>query len=180
MATRSGGRGRHLVPAVLVALLAAPALADGEAVMRHAEHRFEIELASGPWREVPIGEVQPVAGWMNDELGAVLAITRVDYPNADAWRGKDRFFEEVEAGVREHTEGYRRLGRRTHKLGRVPAMDLTFRHQRGDGHEVVLTRFIFFRTYSLALTVAVPGEAYGERRRQLARLVSSFQPYFAD
>lgn len=171
---------RRLLPVALLALLAAPALADGEAVLRHAEHRFEIELLGGPWREVPIGEVQPVAGWMNDEAGAVLAITRVNYPNADAWRGKDRFFADVEAGLRETTEGYRRLGRRTHRLGRVPAMDLTFRHQRADGSEVVLTRFIFFRTYSLALTVAVPDDAYGERRDQLARLVRSFKPYFAD
>jgi hypothetical protein len=171
---------RRALPLALLVLLAAPALADGEAVLRHAEHRFEIELAGGPWREVAIGETPPVAGWKNDAAGAVLAITRVDYPNADAWRGKARFFEDVEAGLREATRSYRRLDRQRHKLGRVPAMDLTFRHERGDDDEVVLTRFLFFRTYSLALTIAVPRDAYDDRRRQLSRLVESFKPYFAD
>lgn len=171
---------RGALAVALVVLLAAPALADGEAVLRHAEHRFEIELAGGPWREVPMGETPPVAGWRNDDAGAVLAITRLEYPNVDAWRGKDHFFQQIEAGLRETTQRYRRLDRRRHKLGRVPALDLTFKHRRGDADEVVLTRFIFFRTYSLALTVAIPDDAYGSRRRPLDRLVNSFKPYFGD
>jgi hypothetical protein len=170
-----------LVPGLL-ALAAAAAAADTRAVTDE-QHRYQLEV---PARWQPAGPLPDtggaaVAGWRDPGSDAALAISRVDYPNPDAWRNRQPFFDEVENGLAAATAGFERLHRRVHRLGRVPAMDLFFRHRGpGDGDEIVLMRFLFFRTYSMTLALSLPAGDYRASRRALAALVDSFQPYFGD
>ncbi|MEM9490192.1 MAG: hypothetical protein AAGC55_13675, partial [Myxococcota bacterium] len=117
--------------------------------------------------------------------GAVLAISRVNYPNLAAWRSKTMpdYSREVENGLRAAVRDYRRIDQREHRLGRVPALDLAFRHggERASderGEWVVLMRFLFFRRYSLSLTLTMPADRYRRFRRAHRAVRDSFQPYF--
>lgn len=164
---------------VVVAGVLPGSMAHAQTVEAVAAHQYRIEVPEG-WSGTGASAGEPVivSGYRHERSGARLAITRVDYPNPGAWRQKDAFFEEVEDGVREAAPGYTRLHRQRRRLGKVPAMDLFFRRRTGDGTQVVLLRFLFFRRYTLALALASPARAYRRHGRAHRALVDGFVPYF--
>jgi len=168
---------------VLVAacMALAPALASArpyrsEANYVQLELPDDLELAALP---VEAGEgTTLVAAFRGPSLSA--AITRVDAPNRRAWRKDARFFQEVEEGLAKSVSGYKRLHRRQHKLGKVPALDLNFRRQHANRPDEVVARFLFFRTFTITLMVAVPAKAAGRARAHAVELRETLKPYFKD
>jgi hypothetical protein len=162
----------------LVALAAAGARAQREAAggpgaVTDAENRYRLEVPAGWQRaQAPAGSL---AAWRARD-GALMVVTRLDFPNRDAWRRKKPFFDQVERGVREESRSYRRIRQRRHRLGRVPAMDLEF-SRASDSHPAVVMRFVFFRHYTLVLSLGAAGE---DRRRALRAVAETFAPYFGD
>lgn len=173
---------RRVAIACAVVALALPALvAAGSSRVKSAEQHYQLEL-SDAWIAVDIEENEDgrLAGYTH-ESGAALAITRVTYPNLDArrTRTKKAFFARVEKGIEDAAKGYERLSRKESKSGSVPLFDLTYRHERADGtKEVVYLRFIFHRTYSVSLAIAVPDGAYKANKRANTAIIKSFKPYW--
>lgn len=171
-----------------VALALTSVAAAAPAPVVNEEHRFELAVGDG-WDVQAVDGVSYdreagtglVARWSADGGARVLVVSRVDGPGSDAWRGEESFFDGVEAGVQRSAPGYRRLKRKVHKLGRVPALDLWFRYDGADGRAVaVAMRFLFFRSYALTLAVDVPADDLRAHRRAVRKLVESFKPYFKD
>ncbi len=89
------------------------------------------------------------------ERGSVLAITRADVPNPNAWRSEKRqaYVDEIEAGIAARIAGYKRTKKRVVTAGGIPALDV---EATRDGGATVLIRVLLFRTYALALAIEVP------------------------
>lgn len=140
---------------VLVAL--ALALATGVA---HAETIVELPdtpkqlVLDDAWRRIDTKGAQPVAAYRHD-AGLVLAVTRADTPNPDAWIGarKQAYADAVERGIRDALPGYKRLSKRLVDVTGIPALDVEAR--RAGGATVVM-RVLLYRTYALALAIEVP------------------------
>jgi hypothetical protein len=160
-------------------VLGQAAVAGAQEVVQSRPHQYRLALPAG-WTDASAAGPAMVSGHRHEPSGARLAITRVDYPNPAAWQQEAAFFEQVEDGVRAAAPGYARLHRRQLRLGRVPAMDLSFRRRTGDGAEVVHMRFLFFRRYTLALALAAPARAHRRHGREHRALVDSFVPSFGD
>jgi hypothetical protein len=96
-------------------------------------------------------------------------ISRSDFANRRAWRKDARFFREVERGFASATEGYKRTGKKQHKLGRIPVLDLDFRHGEKRAGQA---RFLFFRRYTVMLVLS------GSSKRAMKPIRDSFVPYF--
>lgn len=165
---------------LLVALmLALPAVARADGV-ENREHRYRLELDSA-WQARPVSAASstPLAGWEHARSGALVAVSRIDYPNLSAWRQRTReaYYDAIVAGIEESTPGYALMERRASMQGQVPALDVI--HGRGgERDEVVLMRFLFFRRYALALAVIVDKRAYRRHKRALRAVQQSFQPFF--
>ncbi len=100
--------------------------------------------------------------------GELLAITRANVPNPDAWRAKTReaYVEQIERGVASKIRGYHKQARRLGEVDGVPVLDLEAR--RDDGATIVL-RILLFRTYALALAIEVPKRGAVATARQIAQ-----------
>jgi hypothetical protein len=168
--------------AIAAMAVALPSLvAAGTSRVKNAEQHYQLKL-SDTWTAIEIADNDEgrLAGYTHDS-GAILAITKVAFPNIDARRTKTKkaFFARVEKGVEDAAKDYERLHRKQSKSGRVPLFDLTYRHERADGtSEVVYLRFIFHRTYSVSLAIAIPDEAYKANKKANAKLVKTFKPYW--
>ncbi len=170
----------------LLACVALVILGLTSAQLVHAEdvadrkQRYRFALGSG-WLAVDVGEASqtPLIGYQH-KRGAVLTVNRVDYPNIPAWRKSTRtpYYDQIERGVRERVTRYKRLKRTALHKGKVPVLDLVFRHRTDAGEHVVIMRFLFYRRYSVSLSVSVPAREYKRRKRALLGLRDSFQPYF--
>jgi hypothetical protein len=162
-------------------LLALPARARAERAVENREHRYRLDVDS-VWRArpAPAGSLAPLAGYEHDRSGALLAVSRINYPNAAAWRQRtrDAYHDAVVAGIEKSTPGYQLMERRASLQGAVPALDLTYRRREARGNEVVLLRFLFFRRYALALAVTVPERGYRGHKRALRAVQQSFAPFF--
>ncbi|MDQ3337544.1 MAG: hypothetical protein M4D80_20465 [Myxococcota bacterium] len=103
--------------------------------------------------------------------GEVLAITRSQVPNPDAWRSKKRdvYLDQIEKGVAAKVKGYKRVTRKL-DVTTVPTLDLEAK--RDDGATIVM-RILLFRTYALALAVEVPKRASTTDARAI---VTTFTP----
>jgi hypothetical protein len=82
----------------------------------------------------------------------------------------------VEAGLARDTAGYQKRAVRRRTLDGVPALDLTFRRKSGDAEETVAMRLLFYKTYSLAATAAVPTAQWRKQQRAIEAAVRSFSP----
>lgn len=104
--------------------------------------------------------------------GEILAVTRAQVPNADAWREKTRakYIEDVERGAMAAIRGAKRISHKTSETNEVPTLDLEVR--REDGATIVI-RYLLFRTYALALAVEVPRGGSANEARSIA---ASFAP----
>ena len=90
--------------------------------------------------------------------GAVLAITRADVPNGDAWKKDDlkvkqAYGETLERGIRARIPGYKRVRKKLGDANGVPALDLEATRDTG---ATVIVRVLMFRTYALSLAIEVP------------------------
>jgi len=170
---------RCVAPVLAVLFAAAPATAKPfQSEPHHVQLELpdDVELAATP---VETGEgTTLVAAFRGPSLRA--AITRVSAPNHRAWRKDVQFFKEVEDGLARSVPSYKRLRQRQHKLGKVPALDLDFRRQRGSSAEQVVARFLFFRTFTITLMVAIPAKASRLERKRVLELRETFKPYFKD
>jgi hypothetical protein len=115
----------------------------------------------------PIVAPSLVAAYRTDG-GLLLAITRAQVPNIDAWRSKtrDAYVDEIERGVAASIAGYRRLSRSLGDTQGVPTLDLEAR--RRDGATIVI-RVVLFRTYALALAIECPRRADVAAARTVAK-----------
>jgi hypothetical protein len=159
----------------LLLLIATAGIAAAEDAVDESQ-RYRISLPDGVTAdgELPAGTL---ARWTDGDRGVQVAIARVDYGNTPAWRGNDRFFTSVEAGVRSAARRYQRISSQRQRLGRVPALDLWFSRDTDRGPGVVATRFLFFRRYTLILTVTVDRGGYRRQRGRMETVVGSFEPY---
>lgn len=104
--------------------------------------------------------------------GALLAITRAQVPNTDAWRSKtrDAYAAEIVKGALAKVPGGKEQSKKLGDANGVPVLDLEVRSK--DGATIVL-RYLLFRTYALALAIEVPkgGDVAGARA-----IAKSFSP----
>lgn len=132
-------------------------LGSGAAVPVAAEvialpHTKATVTLAAAWK--PVAAPALVAAYRTD-TGLVLAVTRAQVPNPDAWRATTRqaYVDEIERGVSSRIRGYKRLARTLADVHGIPAFDLEAR--RADGATIVL-RVLLFRTYALTVAVECP------------------------
>lgn len=103
--------------------------------------------------------------------GLVLAITRAQVPNSDAWRSKtrDAYAGEVAKGALARVPGGKELAKKLGETNGVPVLDLELRTK--DGATLVL-RYLLFRTYALVLAIEVPKGSEVSTARAIARTFS--------
>jgi hypothetical protein len=165
---------RLVVGALAVAMAGAPAHAETATTaagpLDLADTPAELTLPAG-WAPLPLpptAAVAPLGAWHHPS-GATLVVTRAAAPNPDAWREKTRaaHAEEVEAGTRAAAPRYQRRERRLLDVAGVPAMELSFRRAVGASgreREVVSIRFLFFRTHTVSVAIAVPEKRWNRAR----------------
>ncbi|MDB4960854.1 MAG: hypothetical protein JWP01_853 [Myxococcales bacterium] len=138
----------HALVVATVVAAAAPAAAELIAI---PSSTATLELGTG-W--TPVTAAGIVVG-SRSERGLVLAVTRAQVPNLDAWRARKReaYADDIERGISAAITGYRRTSRTLTEVRGVPVLDLEGR--RPDGTTVVL-RFVLYRTYALALALEIP------------------------
>jgi hypothetical protein len=133
--------------AVLACVLAAttPALADDVALPKTKA----VLHVPARWRRVDTTDL--VAAYKHDD-GSVLAVTRAQVPNPDAWIAKKKaaYADQVERGA---LRGLKRTAKKLGETNGIPALDLEAR--RDDGSALVL-RILLYRTYALSVAIEVP------------------------
>lgn len=107
-----------------------------------------------------------VAAYRGDG-GVVLAVTRAQIANTDAYRkaARDAYVEQIERGVAGRVKGYRRVARRFGEQHGTPALDLEAK--RDDGATIIV-RVLLFWTYALALAIEVPPDKDPKVAREIA------------
>ncbi len=121
------------------------------------------------WKPVP---AQGIVAAYRGPRGEILAVTRAQVPNADAWREKTRaaYLDAVERGAIAAIKGAKRIAHKVGEANGVPVLDLEVR--RDDGATIVL-RYVLFRTYALGLAIEVPNGRSASEARTIA---ASFTP----
>lgn len=154
---------------VTLALLVAPARA--ETVVELAKTPTKLALDDA-WKRVPAKDV--LAAYRHD-AGLVLAVTRADLPNPDAWVDgkKQAYADQIERGIKATVPGYQKVAKQLVDATGVPALDVEAR--RSDGATVVV-RVLLFRTYALSLAIEVPKGGDVAIARALARSFAPPQP----
>ena len=140
---------RALVAACCLALLASAAHA--ETLVEFPKSKAQLHLGDG-WSAV---SAPSLAAAYKHDAGLVLAVTRADVPNPDAWVDKKRqaYADKVEAGIKAKLPGYKRLAKKLGDASGIPALDV---EARRDGGAIVVVRVLLFRTYALSLAIEVP------------------------
>lgn len=87
--------------------------------------------------------------------GLVLAVTRADVPNPDAWvsEKKQAYADQVEKGIKAKVPGYKRLAKKLGEANGIPALDV---EAKRDGGAIVVVRVLLFRTYAVSIAIEVP------------------------
>lgn len=161
------GRGRSRAAALFaltvcsLCALGAPA-ARAEAV-KLPKTRAVLDVPAG-WAALEDAEARGLVAAYRTERGAVLAVTRAQVPNVDAYHtpARDAYAEQIERGIAASIPGYRRVSRRFGMQHGTPVLDVEA--QRGDGAAIVV-RVVLFWTYALSLAIEVPrgGDAAAAR-----------------
>lgn len=161
-------RALAIAAAIAITLARGTGTADAETLIEVPSSTVRVTL-DDHWKAVNAAGV--VAAFRHDD-GLVLAITRADVPNPDAWvdRKKQAYADQVERGIKDKLPGYKRLAKKLVDANGVPALDL---EARREGGATVVVRVLLFRTYALSLAIEVPKG----RDRAIARaLVKTFAP----
>jgi hypothetical protein len=116
-----------------------------------------------------------VAAYKRDD-GALLAVTRADVPNSDAWSKKkaerDAYADQVAAGVKTAMTGTKKLTKKLGEMNNVPALDC---EGTKDGAPV-LVRVLLFRTYALSLAIELPKSADTKAMKDARDILAKFGP----
>jgi hypothetical protein len=136
---------------VLVALTVMTAAVHGGTLVEFPKTKARLELPDG-WQ--PFAAPGTVTAY-KDAGGSVLAVTRADVPNPDAWKSetKQAYADEIETGIKSRMPGYKRAAKKLTAVNGVPALDLEARREGGAN---VIVRVLLFRTYALVLALEVP------------------------
>lgn len=139
---------RALVALALTIALAVPASAE---TIELPKSTVKLVLPDG-W--TPVKAAGVVAAFRT-ERGAVLAVTRANIPNPDAWRSRSRraYADKVERGIEAGIPGYKRTAKKLADAHGVPALDI---EARRDGGTTVIVRVLMFHTYALSVAIEVP------------------------
>lgn len=171
---RPGRRGLASALAAWVCLLGGAAAASAPSgALRDGDSGYQIVIAPG-W--VP---VDPPAGTLLAYRApgghAHLAVTRVDVGSRSP-HTFPRVVDDVERGVKNVTEDYRRIRRRTGQVGRVRTLDLWYRRK---DRTTVLSRYLFYHSYTVVLSIGLGrGAARGDHHaaRAMLRSFTIFPP----
>lgn len=139
---------RALAALVLLALFIAPATAE---TIELPKSTARLVLPDG-WTAV---NAPGVVVAYRTERSAVLAVTRANVPNPDAWRTETRaaYADKVERGIRAGIPGYKRTAKKLVEVSGMPALDI---EAGRDGGAIVVVRVLLFHTYALSLAIEVP------------------------
>jgi hypothetical protein len=156
----------RLAAVLVVALAGVSAHADTVLELPRTKARLELPDA---WKATA---APGVLAAYKDDRGAVLAVTRADVPNPDAWKSetKQAYADKVERGLRTAISGYKRTAKKLGTAGGVPALDV---EATREGGAIVIVRVLLFRTYALSLAIEVPPKGDVSRARAIAQ---SFAP----
>lgn len=146
--------------ALVVALVAQAAHAD---VVTLPNTKATIDLPD-TWQAI---ETQGVVFGAKGPARELLAITRAQVANPDAWRSKKReaYVDQIEKGVAASIKGYKRVSRKLVEVNAVPTLELEAK--RDDGAMIVF-RILLFRTYALSLAIEVPKRGSAKPARAIA------------
>ena len=140
---------KRLAIALLLVALAAPiagsaALADEVDIPKSTAHLS----VPDDWKAVRGTPL--VAAYKRDD-GALLAVTRADVPNADAWKpeAKKAYADSVFAGIKASLPTAKKLTKKLGEINNVPALDV---EGTREGKPVVI-RVLMYRTYALSLAI---------------------------
>jgi hypothetical protein len=118
--------------------------------------RWQLDLPDG-WKPADApdaGAGTTMGSWAGDGERR-LVIARLRGNTDGAYAGQRSWWSGLEDGVRESTEGYKRLSSRALKLGKkkqIPAYDLWYRARGG----VRGSRFVMFRGRAVVATIDLP------------------------
>lgn len=91
-----------------------------------------------------------------EKAGYQVIVTRFDLTAPVGWKDEPAHFDQVEKSVATAAPGYKRLRRKSSRDGHVRVLDLVF--SRGPtetiAKEVIATRWMFFRTFALAVSAS--------------------------
>jgi hypothetical protein len=150
-------------------------------VLAHAAHAQDVELPKtlahltlpDDWTAV---RVQGVVAAFKRTDGAVLAITRAEVPNPDAWvkdkTKREAYADQVAAGVKASLTGTKKFTKKLTEMNGVPALDC---EGTKDGAAVVV-RVLVFRTYALSLAIELPKGADAKAIRAAKDVLAKFGP----
>lgn len=128
--------------------------------------KVKLALPDG-WKAV---EAPRVVAAHRSPKGTVVAVTRAQIANLDAWlgsRSREAYAAQIERGIlRTLTPSTRKLS----EVNGVPALDVEAR--RADG-ALVFVRVLMFRTYSLALAIEVPRDGDAAEARKIVAAFAS-------
>jgi hypothetical protein len=135
---------KRLALAVALLVVASPAFADEVDVPRSTAHL----TVPDDWKAVRGTPL--VAAYKRDD-GALLAVTRADVPNADAWKkdAKKAYAESVFAGIKASLPTAKKLTMKLGETNNVPALDV---EGTREGKPIVI-RVLMYRTYALSLAI---------------------------
>jgi hypothetical protein len=127
--------------------------ADADTLYELRKTKATLELGDS-WQKTA---VPGVVASFNHAAGSVLAVTRADVPNADAWRDeakvKQAYADTLERGIRARIPGFKRVRKKLGNANGVPALDIEATRDTG---ATVIVRLLLFRTYALSLAIEVP------------------------
>ena len=125
-------------------------------LVTRAAHADEIDIPSSlahlsvpdDWKAV---RGTPLVAAYKHDSGAILAVTRADVPNPDAWRRttKQAYADTVFAGIKASMPTAKRLTKKLGEMNGVPALDVDGTRE---GKPVVI-RVLLFRRYALSLAI---------------------------
>lgn len=129
---------------VALLLLGRTAFADEIDVPKSLAH-LSVPDDWKPMRMTPL-----VAAYKRDD-GALLAVTRADVPNSNAWirERKQAYADDVFAGIKASLPTAKKLTKKLGEMNGVPALDV---EATRDGKPIVI-RVLLFRTYALSLAI---------------------------
>lgn len=139
----------------MLALMALCAMTQADTVFELPKTHARLELPD-QWQKV---ESAAVVAMFKHPAGAVLAVTRADVGNPDAWKDdakvKQAYADAIERGIRGRIPGYKRRQRKLGDEHGIPALDLEATRDSG---ATVIVRVLLFRTYSMSLAIEVPAK----------------------
>jgi hypothetical protein len=129
--------------------------AHGETIVEVPKSKATLTLPDSWQRVTSSKSDKGVVEIYKHTAGHVLALTRADVPNPDAWvvEKKQAYADLVEKGIKSKVPGYKRIAKKLGDANGVPALDIEAK--RDDG-AIVVVRVLLFRTYATSVAIEVP------------------------